>query len=110
MFRLKELREENGIKRSELARELNINAGTIANYENEIREAPYEYLILFANYFDVSIDYLLGREPYLETSPVLNGALNSNERKMIVNYRSLDNKGRERILEYIELWKNKLKK
>jgi len=36
MFRLKELREENGLKRSELARDLNINAGTIANYENEI--------------------------------------------------------------------------
>ena len=61
MFRLKELREENGLKRSELARALNINAGTIANYENEIREAPYEYLVLFANYFDVSIDYLLGK-------------------------------------------------
>ena len=41
MFRLKELREENGLKRSELARDLKINAGTIANYENEIREAPY---------------------------------------------------------------------
>lgn len=40
MFRLRELREENGIRRSTLARELGINAGTIANYENELRQAP----------------------------------------------------------------------
>ena len=107
MFRLKELREENGLKRSELARDLNINAGTIANYENEIRQAPYEYLILFANYFDVSIDYLLGREPYIEVTPLLSGPLSSNERKIIANYRELDSKGRDRVIEYIGLWKNK---
>lgn len=107
MFRLKELREENGLKRSELARDLKINAGTIANYENEIREAPYEYLILFSNYFNVTLDYLLGREPYEGISMPLAGALNSNERKLISNYRQLDYKGKDRVLEYIELWKHK---
>lgn len=106
MFRLKELREENGLKRSELARALNINAGTIANYENEIREAPYEYLVLFANYFDVSIDYLLGKEPKEEIANPLSGALTSNERQLISSYRMLNNKAKERVSEYIELWKN----
>ena len=88
MFRLKELREENGIKRSELARDLNINAGTIANYENEIRQAPYEYLLLFADYFDVSVDYLLGKE----------------ERKLINDYRKCSETAKKRIAEYIDLW------
>lgn len=108
MFRLKELREENGLKRSELARALNINAGTIANYENEIREAPYEYLVLFAGFFDVSIDYLLGKEPYVEVANPLSGVLSYNERQMISVYRELDGKAKDRVLEYMELWKNKI--
>ena len=61
MFRLKEMRAECGLMRSKLAEDLHMNAGTIANYENEIRQAPYEALIRFAEYFDVSVDYLLGR-------------------------------------------------
>ena len=80
MFRLKELREENGIKRSDFARALKINAGTIANYENGIRQAPYEYLILFAEYFDVSIDYLLGKEEKLQSNVKIGGALSESEK------------------------------
>ncbi len=106
MFRLKELREESGIKRSELARKLGINAGTIANYENEIRQAPYEYLILFAKYFDVSVDYLLGKEKTEEVKTRLNGALNESERQLIEAYRNCSPTGKSRILEYAGLWKN----
>ena len=35
---------------------------TISRYENMEREADYESLIKFADYFDVSLDYLLGRD------------------------------------------------
>ena len=38
-----------------------MNQNTISRYENGIREADYATLILFADYFDVSVDYLLGR-------------------------------------------------
>lgn len=41
--------------------ELNMNQNTISRYETESREADYKTLILFADYFNVSIDYLLGR-------------------------------------------------
>ena len=44
-----------------LALDLNMAQNTISRYENEIREANYQTLILFADYFDISIDYLLGR-------------------------------------------------
>ena len=104
MFRLKELREENGIKRSELARDLNINAGTIANYENEIRQAPYEYLLLFADYFDVSVDYLLGKEERGSAGINLNKSLSLQERKLINNYRKCSETAKKRIAEYIDLW------
>ena len=62
MFILKELRTEHGLKRSELARETGINANTLANYEKGTRQASYETLILLADYFNVTVDELLGRE------------------------------------------------
>jgi len=109
MFRLKEIRLECGIKRSKLARDLNINAGTIANYENEIREAPYEYLIKFADYFEVSIDYLLGRNNDEKPTANVSQSLSVREISLINNYRSLPNTEKERVEEYVDLWKNRKK-
>lgn len=60
-FRLKELRKERNISQLKLALDLNVNQNTISRYENMEREADYETLIRFADYFNVSVDYLLGR-------------------------------------------------
>ncbi len=38
-----------------------MNQNSISRYETGLREADYNTLILFADYFDVSLDYLLGR-------------------------------------------------
>ena len=60
-FRLKELRKRRNISQLKLALDLNMNQNSISRYENCEREADYETLIRFADYFDVSLDYLLGR-------------------------------------------------
>ena len=60
-FRLKELRKKRNISQLKLALDLNMNQNTISRYENLEREADYKTLIKIADYFDVSIDYLLGR-------------------------------------------------
>ena len=60
-FRLKELRKMRHLSQLRLAFDLNMNQNTISRYENMEREADYETLIKIADYFDVSIDYLLGR-------------------------------------------------
>ena len=60
-FRLKKIRKERNISQLKLALDLNMNQNTISRYENLEREADYETLIKFADYFGVSIDYLLGR-------------------------------------------------
>ena len=60
-FRLKALRRERGISQLKLAMDLNMNQNSISRYENGEREADYETLIKFADYFGVSLDYLLGR-------------------------------------------------
>lgn len=61
MLRLKELREKNNISQVKLAMDLNLNQNSISRYENSEREADYKTLIALADYFNVSVDYLLGR-------------------------------------------------
>lgn len=60
-MRLKYLREKRGISQLKLALDLNMNQNSISRYETGAREADYKSLIKFADYFDVSIDYLLER-------------------------------------------------
>lgn len=60
-MRLKELRNSKGISQLKLAMELTMNQNTISRYETMTREADYKTLIRLADYFNVSIDYLLER-------------------------------------------------
>ena len=60
-MRLKELRKEKYISQLKLALDLSMNQNTISRYETGEREADYKTLIKIADYFNVSIDYLLER-------------------------------------------------
>lgn len=60
-MRLRELRKERHISQLKLALDLNMSQNSISRYETGEREADYLTLIKFADYFDVSIDYLLER-------------------------------------------------
>ena len=65
-FRLKELRKKKKISQLKLALDLDMNQNTISRYENLERQADYKTLIKFADYFNVSLDYLLGRSTPIE--------------------------------------------
>ena len=60
-FRLKKLRRQKKISQVKLAMDLHMSQNSISRYENLEREADYATLIKFADYFNVSLDYLLGR-------------------------------------------------
>ena len=60
-MRLKQLRVERNISQIRLAMELSVSQHTISRYETGEREADYTMLIRIADYFDVSLDYLLER-------------------------------------------------
>ena len=61
MNRIKSLREDRDLRQSDLARETGIDQRTISNYETG-KTAPDMYaLIRLADFFEVSIDYLVGR-------------------------------------------------
>lgn len=59
MNRIKELRTENETKQKDLAKALNLTQQTISLYESNSREPDIKTIKLIANYFNVSIDYLL---------------------------------------------------
>ena len=60
-MRLKLLRKQRKISQLKLAMDLGLSQNSISRYETGEREADYATLILLANYFNVSIDYLLER-------------------------------------------------
>ncbi len=60
-MRLKFLRKQRNISQLKLAMDLNMNQNSISRYETGEREADYATLIQLAEYFNVSIDYLLER-------------------------------------------------
>ena len=61
MLRIKELREARGEMQKVIAKALGIAPSTYSQYETGKREPDYSTLSKIADYFDVSVDYLLGK-------------------------------------------------
>lgn len=59
--RLKELRTSKGLTMEQLGKKIESTRGTISNFENGNKKPSLDMLIKLADYFDVSIDYLVGR-------------------------------------------------
>ena len=60
--RIRDLREDNDKKQIELARYLNVDQSTYSDYENGKINIPIEQLIKIAGFYNVSLDYLVGRD------------------------------------------------
>ena len=58
---IRNLREDNDILQIELAKYLNVKQTTYSKYERGAINVPIEVFIKLADYYDVSIDYLVGR-------------------------------------------------
>lgn len=60
-LRIRNLREDNDLTQKKLGEKLNIPQRTYAYYESGQRTIPPEVLIKLADFYDVSVDYILGR-------------------------------------------------
>lgn len=60
--RLKELRQERNLSQTALAQIIGVSQKAIDYWERGINEPKATYIIRLADYFDISSDYLLGRE------------------------------------------------
>ena len=61
IMRLREIRKSKGISQLKLAMDLNTNQNTISRYETGEREPGIAEIIAIADYFNISVDYLLER-------------------------------------------------
>ena len=58
---IRNLREDRDYRQYQLAKVLNVSQNTYSQYETGVIELTAEKLILLADFYDVSVDYLLGR-------------------------------------------------
>ena len=66
--RIRDLREDHDIKQQDIADYLQCTQVCYSHYETGKRDIPTDVLIKLANYYNVSIDYLLGRTDNPETN------------------------------------------
>ena len=59
--RMRALRESVGISQNRFAKEMGVGQSSVNRYESGEASPPYELLVRIADYYDVSLDYILGR-------------------------------------------------
>lgn len=70
MNRLKVLRTSKNLKQNEVAKILNLSQGNYSRYENETLIPTTETLIALSNFYEVSIDYILGLDKSSEDTKI----------------------------------------
>ena len=92
-MRLKELRKENKKTQQEVANLLNIAQTTYGGYELETSEPTIETLCKLADYYGVSLDYLVGREHANEFA-----YLSEQEKIIVTTFRQMNNDNKLRYI------------
>lgn len=102
---LKSLRKENNITQEELAAYLNVTRPTIAGYESRNKQPDYEKLAMLAEYFHVTIDYLItGETPSTSKMQAMEQLSNKQlEATLLENFHALSYFSKHKLLEYAEL-------
>lgn len=102
---LKQARRKCGLTQKEVADKLGVGQSTYKNYEGGLREPNGNIMVLLADLFNVTTDYLLGRETgEPETLDKLTAEFNMSalERKIVDNYLSLPKDLRGDLMNFLE--------
>jgi len=107
--KIKHLREELNLTQEELGKILNVSKPTISRYEANTNEPNTDTLKKIAQYFNVSIDYLLDnsnkKNPNIEIN--IQKEYTDTDKKILDDISSLDNDLKKEAEKYIELLKLK---
>jgi transcriptional regulator with XRE-family HTH domain len=99
---LKELRTHKNITQQELADYLKVNRNAISRYETGEREPDIEMLIKISDFFEVSVDYLLGKS---EKKSSANAEGDKGNNRFEDDIGSLSPESQAKAKEYIEMLK-----
>lgn len=124
--RLKMLRKRKGLSQEEIAPEVGVKYGTYRNWEQGVRDPGTEALIRLAEFFDVSVDFLLGQSEYEghkvlfvsddetkygqqtdDTDAILNKLKEDPATRLVAKISGdLTEEGKKDLLKYAELLRN----
>lgn len=119
MLRIKELREARRLNMKEAARALNLAYTTYVNYEKGFREPTSEVLILLADFYETTVDYIVGRNTQRSSESFIGqkqsfdpqlslvgssatDTLTEEEGDLIRKYRCLDQRGKSAVRNVLE--------
>ncbi len=105
---LKLLRQDSGVSQQQLATALGISQQSVNKYENHGVEPDISILIGMANFFNTTVDHLVGNA--VECGDDNNVKLSANEIQLVKAYRSLDDRGKRCVLGVITAYKGEEKK
>ncbi len=111
-MRIKELRSERNLSQAEVAAAIGTTQRNIGRWETGQNEPTMSFLADLANFFQCSIDYLVGRSDdfgSVTISPVGAEQLTNEERALLEDFRQLDAKGRMHVTAYCTVRLEELK-
>ena len=100
---LKQLRKGKGITQDDLARVLKVSRSTIAAYEARNNQPDFDKLVQIADFFDITIDYLLSGEVKSAQDAAVQTVSNKDlEKQLIESFHPLPYEAKLNILDYID--------
>ena len=107
-IRLKQLREDSGDSQYTFADKFGVSQSTIGNWEAGKREPNFETLRKLADYFNVSTDYLLGKDSNVPTisipqkeAPLPVPMLGKDAQRLLDMYVELDKENKDQVMRYV---------
>ena len=100
--KLEELIFDRDISQKQMADDLNLSPSTLNNYIRDYREPDISTIKILANYFGVTVDYLIEYQP--QNTENFNGSLNSNEKELLSIFRCLKLEQQEFLLEQTKIF------
>ncbi|MBQ6727616.1 MAG: helix-turn-helix transcriptional regulator [Clostridia bacterium] len=98
MIKLSEIRRQEGITQKQLAVALNVSSGNLCDWEKGRSEPDIERLIKLADYFDVSIDVLVGRE----TTAQEESLQRTLRERLLACYNKMSDDEKEKLVDFLE--------
>ena len=95
--RLRELRKSKDLTQAQVADGINCTPAAYNRYETGERQPPIDALTKLADYFGVSLDYLVGR------APIRDSALSNYEIEFIKKLRSVPDSVREDAMDFLDI-------
>lgn len=105
-MRLKEMREERHLTQNEVAQQIQTSQTNIGRWEKGLNEPTASFLVRLADFFNCSVDYLLGREDDFGNVVVQTekpAPLPQDEQDLLETYRKLDTQNKMHVSIYAEV-------